>query len=267
MNPPQLVERRRLEQSFARVRWLGAAALVALAILGGADGRPLWAPALALALGNLAIWNISRRVGTVAAQQRLGVSASALDAAVAWSVAVLVSAELVPSIYALFILVAAELSVRYAPRKGFMASAALVAALAGAMALRGFDALLFLFWMALVVLAGTLVGTAVREVYRFRPTLPLPSTTGLDPALLQLLTHREQQVLAMISEGESNAHIAGALNIELKTVKNHINSIYSKLQVHSRYEAIARSVGQRRGTQTDTTQEESYAKERVYPLR
>jgi DNA-binding NarL/FixJ family response regulator len=53
------------------------------------------------------------------------------------------------------------------------------------------------------------------------------------------LTTREREILSLIAVGKGNREIANALNIEEKTVKNHINNIYSKLQIKSRYEAIS----------------------------
>lgn len=55
---------------------------------------------------------------------------------------------------------------------------------------------------------------------------------------MEPLTTREKDILSLIATGKKNFEIAGALNIEEKTVKNHINRIYSKLQIKSRYEAI-----------------------------
>ncbi|HEX2916517.1 MAG TPA: response regulator transcription factor [Chloroflexia bacterium] len=53
-----------------------------------------------------------------------------------------------------------------------------------------------------------------------------------------LLTRRERSILELVQQGKSNRDIAEALTIEEKTVKNHINSIYSKLHLRNRYEAI-----------------------------
>jgi DNA-binding NarL/FixJ family response regulator len=53
------------------------------------------------------------------------------------------------------------------------------------------------------------------------------------------LTPREIEVLELVRSGLSNRAIAGRLSVEEKTIKNHINNIYSKLQFRSRYEAIA----------------------------
>jgi DNA-binding NarL/FixJ family response regulator len=52
------------------------------------------------------------------------------------------------------------------------------------------------------------------------------------------LPQREDEILRLIAAGKDNRDIAATLNIEEKTVKNHINNIYSKIGVGSRQEAI-----------------------------
>jgi DNA-binding NarL/FixJ family response regulator len=59
-----------------------------------------------------------------------------------------------------------------------------------------------------------------------------------DMESMEPLTAREKDILGLIALGKGNQEIAVALAIEEKTVKNHINNIYSKLQIKSRYEAI-----------------------------
>jgi two-component system NarL family response regulator len=56
---------------------------------------------------------------------------------------------------------------------------------------------------------------------------------------MEPLTAREKEILSLIAIGKGNRDIAETLNVEEKTVKNHINNIYSKLQIKSRYEAIS----------------------------
>lgn len=56
------------------------------------------------------------------------------------------------------------------------------------------------------------------------------------------LTPREVEVLALIGEGLGNKEIARKLDISLHTVKFHIESIFRKLQVRSRAEAVARGL-------------------------
>jgi len=56
------------------------------------------------------------------------------------------------------------------------------------------------------------------------------------------LTDREQDVLKLVVQGRSNQQIANTLIISVATVKAHISSILSKLQVSSRAEAIAHAI-------------------------
>jgi NarL family two-component system response regulator LiaR len=56
------------------------------------------------------------------------------------------------------------------------------------------------------------------------------------------LTEREKEVLNLVVQGQSNQKIADALVISVATVKAHVSSILSKLQVSSRAEAIAYAI-------------------------
>jgi len=60
-----------------------------------------------------------------------------------------------------------------------------------------------------------------------------------------LLTPRETEVLAAISEGLSNKEIARRLEISLHTVKFHIESLLRKLGARSRAEAVAKGLVRR----------------------
>ncbi|HLF26675.1 MAG TPA: response regulator transcription factor [Anaerolineae bacterium] len=53
-----------------------------------------------------------------------------------------------------------------------------------------------------------------------------------------VLSEREREVLRSIALGYSNQRIAETLAISEGTVKNHVTSIYDKLKVHSRAEAV-----------------------------
>jgi DNA-binding NarL/FixJ family response regulator len=55
------------------------------------------------------------------------------------------------------------------------------------------------------------------------------------------LTDREREVLNLIAHGDSNAEIADALTISVKTVRNHVSNIFSKLQVADRAQAAIRA--------------------------
>jgi DNA-binding NarL/FixJ family response regulator len=55
------------------------------------------------------------------------------------------------------------------------------------------------------------------------------------------LTAREREILTMIAQGDTNANIAEKLVISLKTVRNHVSNIFSKLQVADRTQAALRA--------------------------
>ncbi|MGW6843144.1 response regulator [Streptomyces sp. NPDC054958] len=57
------------------------------------------------------------------------------------------------------------------------------------------------------------------------------------------LSSREVEIMDLIASGMSNQQIAAACFISEKTVKNHINRIFAKLQSATRSEAIARWLG------------------------
>ena len=65
--------------------------------------------------------------------------------------------------------------------------------------------------------------------------------TGID-LLASQLTNRELEVLAMLVEGASGHEIAQRCQISPNTVRTHVQSVLTKLQVHSRLEAAAFAV-------------------------
>lgn len=54
----------------------------------------------------------------------------------------------------------------------------------------------------------------------------------------QVLTEREVEILRLAKRGLPNPQIAEALHISPGTVRNHLSSVYRKLDVHSRHEAL-----------------------------
>ena len=74
---------------------------------------------------------------------------------------------------------------------------------------------------------GTLNGTAAAQAAASEPV-------ARDP-----LTHREQEILALIELGLSNKEIAQTLGIGVPTVKGHVHSLLAKLNVARRGEAAA----------------------------
>lgn len=64
---------------------------------------------------------------------------------------------------------------------------------------------------------------------------------GIPKELFPSLTEREREVLHLIAQGASNREIAGELSLSAKTVSNYTSSIYAKLQVADRAQAIVRA--------------------------
>lgn len=54
----------------------------------------------------------------------------------------------------------------------------------------------------------------------------------------ETLTIQERKIFLMIQAGKSNKEISNELNIEISTVKSHVNNLYSKLKINSRKEIL-----------------------------
>jgi pimeloyl-ACP methyl ester carboxylesterase/DNA-binding CsgD family transcriptional regulator len=75
------------------------------------------------------------------------------------------------------------------------------------------------------------------EVLAFVPAVP-PEPPAASLSRIEDLTARERDLLELIARGLSNGEIAQRLALSEKTVRNHITSIFSKLQVSNRSQAI-----------------------------
>ena len=59
------------------------------------------------------------------------------------------------------------------------------------------------------------------------------------------LSPQEIRLLELLAQGHSYRSSAGRMNISVNTVRNHIRSIYDKLHVHSKSEAVGRALRDR----------------------
>jgi DNA-binding CsgD family transcriptional regulator len=83
------------------------------------------------------------------------------------------------------------------------------------------------------------------EVRAFLGCETEPLQVASDSVLFPELTERERAVLELLARGLNNADIAAQLYLSPKTVRNRITTIFDKLDVHTRGQAIvlARDAG------------------------
>jgi transcriptional regulator EpsA len=90
-----------------------------------------------------------------------------------------------------------------------------------------------------------------REMFFFELLLPLlhvafqrvQADSGRPSAssdAVDLLSARELEILTWVMRGKSNFEISAILDLSTLTVKNHLQNIYRKLNVHTRVQAVAR---------------------------
>jgi DNA-binding NarL/FixJ family response regulator len=76
-----------------------------------------------------------------------------------------------------------------------------------------------------------------RKVVRFFRQPATPNTQ------LEVLTAREQEILALLATGKLYKEIGDRLGISLSTVRGHLHKVYAKLHVQSRTEAVIKYLG------------------------
>src|SRR5207237_10649105 len=82
---------------------------------------------------------------------------------------------------------------------------------------------------------GAMAGSVLREFEREREEARYREQ-------LDALTAREEEILKLLATGESNREIGRRLFISEQTVKNHVASIFRKLQVNDRTKAALLAV-------------------------
>jgi DNA-binding NarL/FixJ family response regulator len=78
-----------------------------------------------------------------------------------------------------------------------------------------------------------------------RKVVTLFQKTGPVEKLDQQLTPQEKRLLGLFVEGYKYRAAAEKLNISVNTVRDHIRSIYEKLHVHSKSEAVSKALRNR----------------------
>lgn len=82
-------------------------------------------------------------------------------------------------------------------------------------------------------LFGPAIADRILAFFAAKPSTP--------PVPFPDLTNREREILNLIAAGHGNAEIANRLFLSPKTIRNHVSSIFGKLQVADRAQAIVRA--------------------------
>jgi DNA-binding NarL/FixJ family response regulator len=99
--------------------------------------------------------------------------------------------------------------------------------------------------------SGEVVRAAIVRALAAPAETPEPATRRRGPRSNPELTERELEVLAAIAAGQRNPQIAAAFHLSPKTVMHDSTSVYRKLGVRGRPEAVA--LAYRTGLLADTS--------------
>ena len=260
----QISERKRLEWIFIAFRWLWVLAIFLMDWLHHPLSHSgMLEAGLALGLSNIAASLLNAKTRTLSAQRVLGTTLLVADGLFAWRIIFFFVKDFYTAAYAAFIYVVIEGALRFGLAGSIGMSVFFIGGLAAAYEYRlsefgvRFSYSGFAYWSVLMTLVSMTLGAVVNEwrkqrreseryqienarlLERARIAEEISTKNISDLESMEPLTGREKEVIDLIAKGKNNKEIAETLKLEEKTVKNYINSIYSKLQIKSRYEAIS----------------------------
>jgi NarL family two-component system response regulator YdfI len=86
---------------------------------------------------------------------------------------------------------------------------------------------------------GEIVTLALELLEEFAQKLPDPQAIAREPARENPLSEREQEVLRLVAEGLISKQIGQQLFLSHRTIDHHLTSIFNKLGVDTRAQAVA----------------------------
>jgi DNA-binding NarL/FixJ family response regulator len=82
------------------------------------------------------------------------------------------------------------------------------------------------------------IAIKILDLLRVKTSTPKIEVDKQPTRMFLELTKREEEILVLIAQGLSYKNIAEQLFVSDKTIKKHIENIYSKLHINSKYQAI-----------------------------
>jgi DNA-binding CsgD family transcriptional regulator len=260
----RLHETKRLEWIFIAIRWLWVVLLLVMLALHHPESRMV----VLVLTGVLALVNVSgcfanTKIKTLRPQLILGIVMLSIDAIIASGVILQFVEDFNTAAYAVFAYIIIQAAIRFELIGSLSALMFFILGLYGAYVYRKavydlpFSYTGYAYWTILMAVIAVSIGIVVRvvrnqrrqnerhlieitrilEQQRIAHDINVKNISELES--MEPLTAREKEVINLIAQGKGNREIATELGIQVKTVKNYINNIYSKLQVKSRYDVIA----------------------------
>jgi DNA-binding CsgD family transcriptional regulator len=259
----RLHETKRLEWIFIAIRWLWVVLLLVMLALHHPESRMV----VLVLTGILALLNtagsfVNIKIKTLRHQLILSIAMLSFDALIASGVILQFVGDFNTAAYAVFAYIIVEAAVRFELIGSLSALVFFILGLYGAYSYRKtvydlpFSYTGYAYWTTLMAVIAVSIGIVVRvvknqrrqnerhlieitrilEQQRIAHEINVKNIAELES--MEPLTAREKEVINLIAQGKGNKEIAAELGIQVKTVKNYINNIYSKLQVKSRYDVI-----------------------------
>ena len=165
-----LREARRLERIFIYHRWLYVVAIVLMALVyRDLPVAAIVGISVSLALANVFVWYIYRRLGSLKRQTMLSLGILAVDGLVSWGLMLLFIRQPSAIVYAVFALVVIEGAVRFSLVGSLLTGFFFIMGLSAAWIYRvsvlgmSFDMAAYVFWVGLITLLSIMIGMSVRE--------------------------------------------------------------------------------------------------------
>lgn len=257
-------EVKRLEWILISIRWLCIAILLVITVLKYPESQVVvLVLAGILTLANAIGTYANTKIKTSRSQIILGIIILSIDALITFGAILQFVGDYNTAAYAVFVYIIFEAGIRFELIGSLSALIFFFLGLYGAYTYRKavydlpFSYTGYAYWTILMTVIAVSIGiitrliknqrlqnerhlieiTKILEQQRIAHDINVKNISELEN--MEPLTIREREVIDLIAQGKANKEIAVKLGIQEKTVKNYINTIYSKLQVKSRYEVIA----------------------------
>ena len=94
-------------------------------------------------------------------------------------------------------------------------------------------------YLGLTALSFLVIGAGAVRYFWPRVEVEVPPQPKPNEAMWALLTEREKELLPLLAQGCTNSEMANLLHLSPNTIKTHLKSLFAKLGVSNRTQAVA----------------------------